>query len=106
MGIEERDYFRKHPPSCTCVDCCQKRLAQFRSQKSESDDHPSPSSHAQQSGSHSANRKSVLGCIILILFVIAFVGWGVWYFFSHQNRAGDSYLPACNTVSIVTKIVA
>lgn len=30
MGISERDYVRgKHPPSCTCKECTEKRLARF-----------------------------------------------------------------------------
>lgn len=31
MPFSDRDYVRgKHPPSCTCVDCCEKRLKQLK----------------------------------------------------------------------------
>ena len=31
MPLDERDYVRgKHPPSCTCTDCCESRLKQLK----------------------------------------------------------------------------
>ena len=82
MPISDRDYMRgSHPPSCTCVECTNRRLRKWQNSAKprKSIKPPRPPAMTRQGNPSGA----LLGCalkllVVFILLLFGFVVWSLW----------------------------
>lgn len=123
MPLSDRDYMKgKHPPSCTCVDCVNKRLgiitrgaknSSYR--KNPTHNIPQVSKRYPNNYANSSNSRSVrvLSCIIILIIVsliIGILGGGIYGIAKYHDNIWDGissgyHWTANNIIDIKDKIV-